>query len=309
MKKKVLCLLLAVAFAFTAPATLASAAAAPIGTSGASWELRDGTTLKITGTGAMPNFNWENLEARPWHDDSENITTVEIAAGITHIGNSAFDEMFALETITFAGDSRLKTIGEYAFYDASLTSVTIPASVTNIGEGAFQYCRDLETVTFAKKSQLKTISNWAFNHTALTAVTIPASVTSIGTQAFSNTSLTTVTIPASVTTIGEGAFGRCNSLITATFFASTPPAFGIWVFYDTHDDLEIFVPLGAGAAYKSVENLEVWANRIVESEFAVPPTGFDDTATSAGIAIVLLVLSAGLWGYIILRNNIDKKSV
>ncbi len=81
------------------------------------------------------------------------------------------------------------SIGDWAFYGASITKVVIPDSVTNIGGYAFELC------------------------SGLTSVTISKSVTSIGGQAFYYcTSLTNVMIPDSVTDIGYYVFAGCASL-------------------------------------------------------------------------------------------------
>lgn len=74
-------------------------------------------TLNIDGTGAMNDFEYYT----PWSDYNIYITTVNIANGIT-------------------------SIGEIAFYNCVITSVTIPESVTNINDLAFADCSQLMTV-------------------------------------------------------------------------------------------------------------------------------------------------------------------
>ena len=66
--------------------------------------------LSITGTGAMTNYS---SSSAPWYSKSDYIKSVEIADGVTSIGNYAF------------------------YYCNSLTSVTIPNGVTSIGNSAF----------------------------------------------------------------------------------------------------------------------------------------------------------------------------
>ena len=89
-----------------------------------------------------------------------------------------------ITTITFAKNSQLQIIGDYAFFMCtSLTSITIPTSITSINGRAFANC------------------------TSLTSITIPSSVTSIGNRAFmDSTSLASITIPTSVTIMDEFAF-------------------------------------------------------------------------------------------------------
>ncbi|MDR0951731.1 MAG: leucine-rich repeat protein [Oscillospiraceae bacterium] len=155
------------------------------------WTLDDSGTLTISGTGPM--WNWvmiNNNQAymAPWYSLIDRINTVNIANGVT-------------------------TIGEYAFfYCTSLTSVTIPDGVTTIGDNAFVYCTSLTSVTIP--DSVTTIGENAFiSCDSLTSVTIPNSVTTIGEGAFSLCdSLTSVTIPNSVTTIGINAFWVCDNL-------------------------------------------------------------------------------------------------
>ncbi len=148
-----------------------------------------------------------------------SLTAIAIPASVTSIGNYAFD-CPALETVTFAENSQLTTIGDSAFlFCKSLTTINIPASVTSIGERAFACCEALETVTFAEDSQLTTIGADAFSDcTSLRSITIPDNVTTIGKRAFSEcTSLSSINISESVTSIGENAFFDCFALETVTF--------------------------------------------------------------------------------------------
>jgi formylglycine-generating enzyme required for sulfatase activity len=102
-------------------------------------------TLTISGSGAMEDYDIE-MNPTPWFNDRNNIKTVVIADGVTHIGNYAFDMCTALTFITIPNS--VTTIGRYVFYNCSgLTAVTIPNSVTNIGTGAFATCTALHEIT------------------------------------------------------------------------------------------------------------------------------------------------------------------
>ena len=133
--------------------------------------------------------------------DCTALTSIEIPASVETIGNTAFSDCSSLATVTFEKGSRLKTIGNNAYYRCtSLTSIEIPASVETIEKKAFMHCSSLATVTFEKGSQLKTIAGDSYD------------------GAFSDcTALTSIEIPASVETIEATAFKRCSKLTTVTF--------------------------------------------------------------------------------------------
>ena len=189
--------------------------------------------------------------------DCTALTSIEIPASVETIGNTAFSDCSSLATVTFEKGSRLKTIGNNAYYRCtSLTSIEIPASVETIEKKAFMHCSSLATVTFEKGSQLKTIAGDSYDGafsdcTALTSIEIPASVETIEATAFIKcsqlatvtfekgsqlktigggysssyyygaflgcSSLTSIEIPASVETIEATAFKRCSKLTTVTF--------------------------------------------------------------------------------------------
>ena len=133
--------------------------------------------------------------------DCTALTSIEIPASVETIGNTAFSDCSSLATVTFEKGSRLKTIGNNAYYRCtSLTSIEIPASVETIEKKAFMHCSSLATVTFEKGSQLKTIAGDSYD------------------GAFSDcTALTSIELPASVETIEATAFKRCSKLATVTF--------------------------------------------------------------------------------------------
>lgn len=121
------------------------------------WELDTEGTLSISGSGAMNDFDYSSSSA--WRESKTTIKTVELAIGITSIGNYAFEDCSILSRVNLPDG--LTAIGYRAFDGCKgLSSITIPQNVTRIEEGAFQYC------------------------TELTNIFIPSSVTSIGRAAF-----------------------------------------------------------------------------------------------------------------------------
>jgi len=118
------------------------------------WEIKD-QTLIINGEGPMPNFS---TYAAPWNvGDNENIISIIINEGVTHIGNHAFYRGGGLagiygydryaNVVHISLPNTLISIGENAFRGfISLTSIVIPDGVINIEKSAFQGCRSLRRV-------------------------------------------------------------------------------------------------------------------------------------------------------------------
>ncbi|MDL2257337.1 leucine-rich repeat protein [Bacteroidales bacterium OttesenSCG-928-I14] len=222
-----------------------------IETSSTWWELiinESDTTLKITGTGAMPDFYWG---AAPWHSIRMTLRYLEIGDNITHIGDNSFYGCFGLTSVTIPNSVTSIGVGVFSscisltaiiadaanpnyssldgvLYNKDKTSLiqypegkpdasfTIPTSVANIGDWAFSICLNLTSVTIS--NSVTDIGVGAFcDCSGLTSVTIGNSVTSIGERAFQDcSSLTSVTIPNSVIDIGTHAFMDCSNLSSVT---------------------------------------------------------------------------------------------
>lgn len=98
----------------------ATGASAQSGTYGnVKWKL-SGTTLTITGSGAMPDASLS--EPAPWSE--LNVKSVVISEGITVIGQQNFCRMSSITSVSFS--QSLQTIKEAAFYEcSSLTGVKL----------------------------------------------------------------------------------------------------------------------------------------------------------------------------------------
>lgn len=162
------------------------------------------------------------------------------------IGDYTFDSWLYLEEVEFAGNSKLKTIGGWAFWNCrSLKSVTIPASVETIGQSAFanntessglaenqqplkgKWCPlggdtvefdftdtySLTEVKFAEGSKLKVLDQWAFQKQPnLKSITLPDSLEKIGYNVFVGCeNLTEINVPKNVNEIGAYAFNGAVS--------------------------------------------------------------------------------------------------
>ena len=179
------------------------------------WKLTlDDGTLSINGTGPMEEYGNgynESLLTTPWKDYVEEITTINIANGVTTIGSSAFSLCTSLEHVSIP--SSVTSIGQYAFYHCyNMRSIEIPEGVTGINYCAFANCSNLGTIQLP--SSLQRIGMYAFeNCFSLYMVSLPDRITIIPQGLFSKCSqLTYISIPTSVRTVEDDAFYGCSSL-------------------------------------------------------------------------------------------------
>ena len=166
--------------------------------------------LIISGTGAMTDFN--DPDDVPWAAYLDDITSVIVQNGVTHIGAFAFYLCRNLTSVSLS--EGLTSIGLSAFqYCYRLSALTVPASVESVGSNSFVSLAlsvSGGTLTFASGSRLTSVGNDAFYFahasvdmsacTRLTAVPV----------AFQNFDKD-VTFPHSLTSIAAKCFKGNNS--------------------------------------------------------------------------------------------------
>ena len=212
------------------------------------WTLYSDGRLVITGTGEMTSPN------NVFEDCKDQVVTVEIAEGITTIGERAFSNCKNLTAVSIPDG--VTSIGFLAFSGCeNLAEIDIPESVVSIEGAAFQNCRALtqidlpagmaviESGTFQNCSKLVEVSipsgvteigERAFSHCEnLSEINLPDAVSKIGENAFYCSGLTAIVIPAGVESIGDMAFGHCTSLKKVTFLGAAP-TMGEDAFYNCH---------------------------------------------------------------------------
>ena len=226
------------------------------------WSLDDTGLLRISGTGAMEDFNFI-VNTPPWNEYLFAITEIFIEDGVTTIGSDAFYGAYELTSLTLP-DS-LISIGAGAFTACDmLAQVTIPASVTSIGATAFSYCNRLQSFSVDQDNPVYSSDEHGvlFDKDKLLLIqapggisnsyAIPDTVTAIGSHAFAACiELTGVTIPHSVTSIGNSAFSYCDSLQSISVDENNPnysnDAQG--VLFDKEKNTLISVPSVISGAY------------------------------------------------------------
>lgn len=203
-----------------------------------------------------------------------NLTEVTIeAAGITGIGAVAFQNTKNLTTIQIPAS--VTTIGDGAFWGSGISTFTVAeggssfkadnddkALLTYDGKTLFTFAPKA-TGSYTIPSGVITIGPYSFQGTALTSLEIPSSVTSIGDGAFESSALTSIVIPESVTTIENDAF-MWSVLTTVTFEGTTAPTIGTGIFGNCPNLTGILVPANATGytGDDASDNWKTWAKYI-----------------------------------------------
>ena len=215
------------------------------------WNVSITGKLTISGTGAMPDFDFPHGNLAPWWNyDALGVITkigiksVDIKDGVTNVGDYALFLLPDATQITLP-DS-VTRIGRYGIAMCSkLTGMSIPKGVTEIGD--FGLAGDgLTAVTLP--DGLQSLGRGAFDTcTSLTNTTLPAAITAVPGKCFADcTKLLTADYKGEVTTIGEHAFEGCKSLVTAPIPA-TVTELGASAFSSCVALTDVTLPAGVAA--------------------------------------------------------------
>lgn len=219
------------------------------------WEVSTGVlsgkTLTISGTGAMPDFNFPEGNLAPWWNYEAlgmltsfgnfklegELKKVVIKDGVTNVSNYALfflpaaTQITLPESVTSIGRygialcSKLNgislpravtAIGDFGLAGNSFTAVSLPDGLQALGRGAFDACASLSGM--ALPAAITAVPDKCFNDcTKLLTVDYKGEVTAIGERAFEGCkSLTKAPIPAAVTALGNSAFNGCIALTDVT---------------------------------------------------------------------------------------------
>ena len=172
-------------------------------------------TLTITGSGAMPDFDFPNGSLAPWWNYE--------ALGMNALSEIDFDIKGKLKTVIIG--EGVTNVSNYAlFFLPAATQVTLPESVTHIGRYGIAMCSKLTGMSIPKG--VTEIGDFGLAGNGLTAVTLPDGLQSLGRGAFDScTSLTNTTLPAAITAVPGKCFADCTKLLNVKY-AGTVTAIG-----------------------------------------------------------------------------------
>lgn len=219
------------------------------------WEVSTGVlsgkTLTISGTGAMPDFDFPKGNLAPWWNYEAlgmltsfgnfklegELKKVVIKDGVTNVSNYALfflpaaTQITLPESVTSIGrygialcskltgmsiPKGVTEIGDFGLAGDGLTAITLPDGLQTLGRGAFDACASLSGMTLP--AAITAVPDKCFNDcTKLLTVDYKGEVTAIGERAFEGCkSLTKAPIPAAVTALGVSAFNGCIALTDVT---------------------------------------------------------------------------------------------
>ena len=172
-------------------------------------------TLTITGSGAMPDFDFPNGSLAPWWNYE--------ALGMNALSEIDFDIKGKLKTVIIG--EGVTNVSNYAlFFLPAATQVTLPESVTSIGRYGIAMCSKLTGLSIPKG--VTGIGDFGLAGNGLTAVTLPDGLQSLGRGAFDScASLTNTTLPAAITAVPGKCFADCTKLLNVKY-AGTVTAIG-----------------------------------------------------------------------------------
>ena len=182
------------------------------------WEVSTGVlsgkTLTISGTGAMPDFDFPNGNLAPWWN-------YEALGMLTSFGNFKLEGELKKVVIK----DGVTNVSNYAlFFLPAATQVTLPDSVTSIGRYGIAMCSKLTGLSIPKG--VTGIGDFGLAGNGLTAVTLPDGLQGLGRGAFDScASLTNTTLPAAITAVPGKCFADCTKLLNVKY-AGTVTAIG-----------------------------------------------------------------------------------
>ena len=251
------------------------------------WEVSTGVlsgkTLTISGTGAMPDFDFPNGNLAPWWN-------YEALGMLTSFGSFKLEGELKKVVIK----DGVTNVSNYAlFFLPAATQVTLPESVTSIGRYGIALCSKLNGISLPKA--VTAIGDFGLAGNSFTAVSLPDGLQTLGRGAFDAcASLSGMTLPAAITAVPAKCFDDCTKLLTVDYKGEVT-AIGERAFEGCKSLTKAPIPetvteLGASAFNGCVALTDV---TLPGGVTAVPDACFQDCTALADMKLPATVTSVG----------------
>ena len=234
---------------------------------------------------------------------NSNLTSIVIGAGVTSIGERAFQNCYNLTSVTFADGCAITSIGDMAFQNCrKLASFTLPDTVTSLGAEdsmlVFDGCSLINTITINNNvgyafDEYGVLYSSDFTKLLMCfpdvtgdengAIVVKPTTTTIGAKAFSyNKKVKTIDFRGTgITSFGAGLFEN-NTAIKNLYLPEAITAIGEGMFkgcsgLETFTISKTITTIGT-SAFENCSNLET----IIIEEGRTAPLVFADGAPASG---------------------------
>lgn len=182
------------------------------------WEVKDslldGKTLTISGTGAMPDFDFPNGNLAPWWN-YKALGMIKAGIGGLNLNGIKIDPIGDLKKVVI--QDGVTNVSNYAlFFLPAATQITLPESVTSIGRYGIALCSKLNGISLPKA--VTAIGDFGLAGNSFTAVSLPDGLQTLGRGAFDAcASISGMTLPAAITAVPDKCFNDCTKLLTVDY--------------------------------------------------------------------------------------------
>ena len=259
------------------------------------WEVKDslldGKTLTISGTGAMPDFDFPNGNLAPWWN-YKALGMIKAGIGGLNLNGIKIDPIGELKKVVIKDG--VTNVSNYAlFFLPAATQITLPESVTSIGRYGIALCSKLNGISLPRA--VTAIGDFGLAGNSFTAVSLPDGLQTLGRGAFDAcASLSGMTLPAAITAVPDKCFNDCTKLLTVDYKGEVT-AIGERAFEGCKSLTKAPIPAAVTALGNSAFNgcIALTDVTIPAGVTAVPDACFQDCTALADMKIPGTVTSVG----------------
>lgn len=197
--------------------------------------------------------------------NGELVTDLVVPEDVAHIGAHAFEGYKHLRRVVL--HENIEAVYKSAFLDCTnLSSINIPDSVFYVGPYAFDGTAWYENMPDGEVYAGRHLYKYKGEMPPDTRVVLKEGTETICESAFDcRDELTSITLPSSLRIIHNYAFCECVNLKEIYCKGLTPPYLNNY-YSNYHDDVVLYVPVGAMETYKNSDHMGCFEN-VAETDF------------------------------------------